>query len=244
MISDVINVVEIIRKMSDGSTEPYLCKCDDGYLYVVKSQPKMPKLQLIHELMASYLAKSINLPMPEIKVVYVSRELLAFMPCLIGELSEGHAFATKYIPDSAGITYHQAHTKIEKSYQKLIYFFDRLINNSDRNLTEKGGNVNIIYNYKTNGYYLIDHNLAFMSSCELNEFDYHIFSPINRSWYFDRVDKCELDNVVENILYCFNNSIVKIPSEWYEDLDYQFIINNINKILNRGYSEEFRSSII
>ncbi|MBD1226703.1 HipA family kinase [Xenorhabdus griffiniae] len=213
MLSDVINVVEIIRKMSDGSTEPYLCKCDDGGLYVVKSQPKMPKLQLIHELIASYLAKSINLPLPDIKVVYISRELLAFMPCLTGELSEGHAFVTKYIPDSACITYHQAHTKIEKSYQKLIYFFDRLINNSDRNLTAKGGNVNIIYNYKTNRYYLIDHNLAFMSPCESNEFDYHVFSPINRDWDFDRVDKYELDDVVENILYSFSYSIIKIPSE-------------------------------
>ncbi|AYA41339.1 hypothetical protein HZS38_13285 [Xenorhabdus nematophila] len=121
MISDMINVIEIIRKMSSGSTEPYLCKCDDGHLYVVKSQPKMLKLQLIHELMASYLAKNIDLPMSEIKVVYISGELLTFMSCLKGELSEGNAFATKYISDSASITYHQAHTKIDNRHQKLIY---------------------------------------------------------------------------------------------------------------------------
>ncbi|CEE94840.1 hypothetical protein XNA1_4810060 [Xenorhabdus nematophila str. Anatoliense] len=83
-----------------------------------------------------------------------------------------------------------------------------------------------------------------MFPCELNEFDYHVFSPINRNWYFDMVDKCALDDIVEKILQSFSHSIVRIPSEWFEDLDYDHIVSNISKILNRGYSGEFRSSII
>ncbi|MFH7127731.1 HipA family kinase [Klebsiella pneumoniae] len=40
------NVIEIIRRIKEGSTQPFLCKCDDGQMYVLKSKtvhaPKKP----------------------------------------------------------------------------------------------------------------------------------------------------------------------------------------------------------
>lgn len=36
------NVIEIIRRIKEGSTQPFLCKCDDGQMYVLKAKPSMP----------------------------------------------------------------------------------------------------------------------------------------------------------------------------------------------------------
>lgn len=30
------SVIEIIRRIKEGSTQPFLCKCDDGQMYVLK----------------------------------------------------------------------------------------------------------------------------------------------------------------------------------------------------------------
>lgn len=46
------HVIEIIRRINEGSTQPFLCKCDDGKLYVLKSKPSMPPKNLVAEFVA------------------------------------------------------------------------------------------------------------------------------------------------------------------------------------------------
>ncbi|EOC0028930.1 HipA family kinase, partial [Cronobacter sakazakii] len=49
MPTQPLHVIEIIRRIPDCSTEPFLCRCDDGELYVVKGMPSVPRVQLIAE---------------------------------------------------------------------------------------------------------------------------------------------------------------------------------------------------
>ncbi|MDH8431332.1 hypothetical protein QIG28_27360, partial [Klebsiella pneumoniae] len=61
--------------------------------------------------------------------------------------------------------------------QKLIYVFDKWVLNADRTLTDKGGNVNIIYDVGNDKYYLIDHNLSFDQNAEPDDFLVHVYGP-------------------------------------------------------------------
>ncbi|RUT65400.1 hypothetical protein CKG00_02540 [Morganella morganii] len=208
-----LEVIEAIRIMEAGSTEPVLCKCDDGHLYVVKTTASVPRKQLIHELLASGLDKSIGLPTPDFFVVYIPDDLVSYLPPnLRGKLSLGYAFASLFIPDAACISFKGAHEVIDLKKQKEIYLFDRIINNSDRNLSEIGGNVNIIYNIKKQSYYLIDHNLAFDASCTLPQFECHVFSPSHRAWTYDMVDSILVEDIIEHLNEKCSELLLTIPS--------------------------------
>ncbi|EOV9569477.1 HipA family kinase [Cronobacter turicensis] len=63
MPTQPLHVIEIIRRIPDCSTEPFLCRCDDGELYVVKGMPSVPRVQLIAEWISAHIAKSLGLPL-------------------------------------------------------------------------------------------------------------------------------------------------------------------------------------
>ncbi|MGJ0579308.1 HipA family kinase [Xenorhabdus bovienii] len=243
---DELHVIELVRKMDEGSTQPFLCRCNDDQLYVVKSTASMPRIELIHEITASILAQSIDLPIPDFKIVYVSDDFVEYLPTLYkGGISSGYAYASKFIEDSATINFGLAHEAIDIQKQKLIYLFDRLVNNSDRNLSKQGGNVNIIYNYKKQRYYLIDHNLAFDSECTLSQFDYHVFSPRHRDWVFDMLDCENVVDIVSTLKKKLTESISSLPSDWANELpDKDAALNNITSLIDRGFNQEFRSTIV
>lgn len=135
------NVIEIIRRINEGSTQPYLCKCDDGHLYILKSKPSMPPRNLLSEFISGCLAKEIGLPLPDFKIVFVPEELIEFSPDLQCEISTGYAFASMYIDGAVALTFTQSRNEaiVPIDQQKLIYVFDRIVLNADRTLTDKGG---------------------------------------------------------------------------------------------------------
>ncbi|MBS9424797.1 HipA family kinase [Photorhabdus caribbeanensis] len=244
--NDELQVVELIRKMDEGSTQPFLCRCNDDNLYVVKSAASMPRTQLIHELIASILAQSIGLSTPDFSVVYVPDDFVDYLPPIYrGGLSPGYAYASRYIADSATITFSLVHEVIDIQKQKEIYLFDRLVNNSDRCLSKKGGNVNIIYNYKKQRYYLIDHNLAFDPQCDISEFDLHVFSPIHRDWVYDLPDDEVIDDIVAKLNNKCEEAILNLPDEWIDELpEKDAVLNSVTSLLNRGSDQNFRSTIV
>ncbi|MGA0506626.1 HipA family kinase, partial [Escherichia coli] len=75
----------------------------------------------------------------------------------------GCVFVSLFIDGAIVLTFTQSRkeTIIPVQQQKLIYVFDKWILNAERTLTDKGGNVNILYDMSNDNYYLIDHNLSF-----------------------------------------------------------------------------------
>jgi hypothetical protein len=67
--------------MDEGQTKPLLFSCDDGNQYVVKfmSNPCGAKV-LVHEFIASELAKALGLPVADGKIIYFSSELIDQTP--------------------------------------------------------------------------------------------------------------------------------------------------------------------
>ncbi|CFV22125.1 HipA family kinase [Yersinia pseudotuberculosis] len=245
MHNEILQVVEIVRRIPDCATQPFLCKCNDDNLYVVKGMPCVPKKQLMAEWISACLADSLGLSIPEFKIVYIDRSLTEFVPEWRRELYEGYAFATKYISGVAPITFTQAHSNVDVPAQKKIYLFDRWINNSDRTLSPIGGNVNIIFDYQNNRHYLIDHNLAFDHDELESDFEYHVYSAKHRSWVYDLVDKQEREDEISHARTMLSSAIEYIPEEWeLDDTDENTaFLSFVENTLDRALSEEFWSNI-
>jgi hypothetical protein len=242
---DNLQVIEIVRRITDCATQPFLCRCDDGELYVVKGMPCVPKKQLIAEWVSACLAKELQLSLPDFKIVYVDQSLTEFVPEWRNELNEGYAFATKFISGVSPITFPQAHANVDVSSQKKIYLFDKWINNSDRALSPSGGNVNIIYDYRNNRYYLIDHNLAFDHDEVPGEFDHHVYSERHRAWIFDLVDRQAGEDDTKRAKRILPASLADLPEEWLiEDAyEHEAYVNFIQSTLDRVLENNFWSNI-
>ncbi|HBW3235567.1 TPA: HipA family kinase [Klebsiella pneumoniae] len=236
------HVIEIIRRINEGSTQPFLCKCDDGKLYVLKSKPSMPPKNLVAEFVAGCLASDIGLPIPDFKVVFVPEELIEYTPELKREISTGHAFASQYIDGAVALTFIQSRNEaiIPIEQQKLIYVFDKWVLNADRTLTDKGGNVNIIYDVGNDKYYLIDHNLSFDQNAEPDDFLVHVYGPGNRKWQYDLIDRVEYRHKVVDSLCKVPEIFGDVPDDWVVDDDF---LPFVNGTLEKGDRDEFWSAI-
>ncbi|HBI9806134.1 TPA: HipA family kinase, partial [Escherichia coli] len=124
--------------------------------------------------------------------------------------------------------------------QKLIYVFDKWILNADRTLTDKGGNVNILYDISNDKYYLIDHNLSFDQNAGPEDFSVHVYGPGNRKWQYDLVDRVEYRQRVVNSLHKLPAILDEIPEEWIVDEEFlPFVCTTLDK----GDCDEFWSAI-
>lgn len=225
-------------------TQPFLCTCEDGLAYIVKGKPKLRQKELVAEFISSYLAKSMGLPCPESCIVYVSDEIIEYMPDLRGELSPGPAFATRFVENASTINIQQARSAVTVQEQKKIFFFDRWIKNSDRSLSELGGNVNMIFNPVNNRYYLIDHNLAFEQHATDDDYNEHVYTSNSRSWVYDILDEPELSDLAIAAICNLGQQFATLPDEWFaSDDEREGMFEEILTCLNRVRNKEFWSSI-
>lgn len=244
--NDYLAVTAYTRRMNDGITQPFLCTCQDSNAYIVKGRPKLRQSELAAEFISAHLARSLELAIPDFCVVDVGRELIEFMPSLRGQLDPGPAFATKYIEGCSTLNLQQARTSVNVQDQKRIFFFDRWINNSDRSLTEFGGNVNIIFDPLNNRYYLIDHNLSFAQAVEDEEYDVHVYSANGRAWFYDMMDKPELLDLANAAIASLDQVFSEIPDVWLPDgdNDRESYFSEIRTCLSRVNNDDFWSKII
>ncbi|WP_419963028.1 HipA family kinase [Pantoea vagans] len=240
--NSVPNVIEIIRRINEGSTQPYLCKCDDGRLYVLKSKPSMPPRNLLAEFISGCLADDIGLPLPDFKIVFVPEELIEYMPDLQREICTGHAFASQYIDGAVALTFTQSRNEaiVPIAQQKLIYLFDKLVLNADRTLTDKGGNVNILYDVGSDKYYLIDHNLSFDQNVQPEDFAVHVYGPGNRGWEYDLVDRVEYRQKIAGCTSKLPEILENIPDDWAADDEF---LPFVSATLAKGNCDDFWSEI-
>ncbi|MEC5321489.1 HipA family kinase [Brenneria populi subsp. brevivirga] len=218
-LENILSINQIIRRLTEGTTEPFLCECDDGHKYVVKGQPRMTRKELMAEWISAGLAESLGLSIPGFGLVYIQPELIAYAKSeWRDDLREGHAFACQFIEPSTPINFYQAHTVVNKQSRKFIYLFDKWVNNADRTLAFNGlGNVNMLFSLFSNQYYLIDHNLAFYKDYNQVEFQTHVYCPDNRDWTYDMVDRIAFRDSLQDALQDFDSLIDTIPDDWILD---------------------------
>lgn len=167
-------VTEIIRAVNSGQTEPYQCRLEDGELYAVKGRNATPR-GLIAEAVSAILGQRFGLPIPDFCACQIPRDLLESTtdPNVNRSLGAGICFASHWV-QPADVFNLSMVKKVGDSILAEIYVFDHWIENGDRSLTPKGGNVNLLFSLADEALIAFDHNLAFSESHCHSHLEVHV----------------------------------------------------------------------
>jgi hypothetical protein len=105
--------VEHVRRMRGGA-QAHLMRCDDGGYYIVKFQNNPQHLRILaNEMLATRLAARLGLCVPQVEVVEVRPELIAYTSDLVVQLgigrtpcSAGKQFGSQFPGQPARMTVH------------------------------------------------------------------------------------------------------------------------------------------
>ena len=246
----MVNILEIKNPLGNGCTEPYIVRCDDNNIYVVKFPGNIQgKKVLVNEYVASSLCKYLDLPIMDFNLINVkSEDFNNNIPNNIRNVV-GTAFGTRYNDRALTIINSGQISKAINNYDAIkILIFDLLIGNNDRNPG------NLMIDTKTKKLIMIDHSHIFeigtlwdkyqLPRLINEEFDIkklHIYGYINiiESLKYDDLFYTELNNFVnkvKNIKKDFiKNIIYKIPNDWSiskeeKELLIEFIEKRFSKI--------------
>ncbi len=152
-----VHALRYVTPLREGGSLPAIVETDDDGMVVLKFRGagQGPKA-LIAELIAGELARTLDLPIPEIMFVELDREFARTEPDPeIQELiraSEGLNLGSDYLPGA--INYDPAAMPVEADLASRIVWFDAFTSNVDRTAR----NPNLMVWHRT--LYLIDHGAA------------------------------------------------------------------------------------
>lgn len=233
----IISIDEIVRKMNQGLTEPYLCKADDGNTYVVKSN-NATYAGLVKEWVVAHLGKEFGLPIPSFKIAWLDDTLLRYSEY---NIEGGYCFASYYHPNIQEITYNQING-LDTWLLKDLFMFDYWVKNNDRNLSQYGGNANFFFDQRTKQPFVLDHNLSFSDDFDLAA---HMAQHVGASRWegLDLVDMQHYEKKFENAFSVVDNAIKTIPDEWLEQYAEEWIDSELLSVLDRYKYDEFWEGI-
>lgn len=157
---DVLHALRHVKPMGKGETRPHLFYCNDGNKYVVKlMNNQQGKGVLVNEYIAFRLAKLMNLPAAEYKIVHISSELIDMFPALKKlNVPEGPHIGCLFAEQAVTLK-NQVNLSICKNIETIsgMIVFDYWIMNWDRYVT----GANLLFLQDTKRLLLIDHANAF-----------------------------------------------------------------------------------
>lgn len=163
-----MDIIEIIQKFEQGATEPYLCRAENGERYVVKGR-SAPVRERISEYICAMLGRDFGLPIPECKLLSVPDELVEYSMEYTQGLGAGVAFGSRYVPETQEVN-RDILKHLPVQILRDLWVFDFWVKNEDRTLTFKGGNPNLFYRPVDQKLVVVDHNLAFDASFDMESF--------------------------------------------------------------------------
>jgi len=124
-----------------------------------------------------------------------------------------------------------------------VLLFDYWVRNGDRNLSEMGGNVNLLVSSEGNALQVIDFNLAFDKDFTVEDLHHHVFWPSQSKALPDLVDRVSYENRFRSTLSNFDRIVSTLPQEWLEKLpeplDYiQYLRETLDRFARPKFWEE------
>lgn len=206
----MVNIVEIITEAAQGMTRPFLCRGDDGHDYYVK-RANAGRKALISEWVAGSLARQLGLPVPHFEIAEIPPQLLALRSTdERREWGTIPAFASRVVADAVEIRFTDL-PQIPLRLQAEILLFDAWIGNSDRQLSQLGGNPNLLWSDEHQQVSIIDHNMAFESS-PLEVRAGHVFAAARAAW--DVVVVSEWPQRLVAAVATLTHIWDQLPDEW------------------------------
>ncbi len=239
-----LKIVEVVGRAEQGRTEPFLCRGDDDEVYFVKGLPAATPRGLVAELVCARLGQRFGLPIAPFSVADVPVELLEADPVFLADLGAGPVFASRRVSGVELAFEHRGLVPV--TLRRDLLAFDWWIRNGDRNLSELGGNPNLLWDPgRGGGLVVIDHNLAFDPTLTAQDFvATHVFAEEAVAVF---------DDFVARQVYVERFSAVL--GEWKEDCDnvplpWAFIdpemtvsagplLDEFHRILKRALEDDF-----
>ena len=230
-MSSIPRIVNIFERSREGVTRPFICNAEDGLTYYVKGSTLGGALR--NEWIAGLIAKELELPIPDFKILFVPSELIKYsVRDDINDLGIGYVFGSK----SAGndvVCYSHSFQITDDSLKKKLILFDWLTRNSDRLLSEWKGNVNLLWDVNLARLIVIDHNLAFDDRFDSVEFwKNHVFAD-NPQNIFTEEFILEYEPILKSCIEKFSGWCGDIPENWSPLDDIDEYKRKVFYILNR-----------
>ncbi len=240
----MIEIIEIIRKMEQGFTQPYLCKADNGKKYVIKGA-SANGTGCANEWVIGSLGKSFGLPIPSFELGIINEALFEYDSDIKQHFGTGTIFASEYIPHLQEITYSDLEKR--ESDQELLlnlFVFDYWVKNEDRCLTEKGGNPNLFIDQNNDLIVVLDHNLGFDPSFDIKSFTklhVGVFSWSNQKSLFLKHEKSKY---MVSCLSKLDTITEQLPDDWFNlQVSKQQFIEQTKSILAEHEDDHFWEAI-
>lgn len=238
----MIQIIEILSRAKQGVTRPFLCKANDEKFYYVKGiGSHAGHRSLLAEWIAGNLAEAFGLPIAPFQVVYVAPALLEVQPKW-SSLGSGAAFGSQVLSFNQELQWKQLNF-IPSNLQQDILVFDWWVNNEDRNLTEKGGNPNLLWDTQQKKLTVIDHNVAFDPKFSLKSFfENHVFRNQYASVFEDCVARLNYVDRMRTAFTAFDKACDNSPIEWWwidQGVPCSFNKTDVLQLLERFEDQSF-----
>lgn len=230
-------VIEIIERCAENTcvSRPFKVRAEDGHLYFIKGCGSgWTRRELCCELLAARLAEAYGLPIAPFGMLDVPQSILEYCAVHgIEALRAGPAFGSLYV-DSFSLPPVAVKAVPEKLRWKLL-LFDWWIQNEDRILGEKGGNVNLLWSSDGDQLTVIDHNNAFDKDFdEAAFFENHVFRAER-----ERIPSpflLEQSQALAKITARFSELTDDFPDEWTErqESSGDFVPESAIEVLSRS----------
>jgi hypothetical protein len=191
----LLTIEEIVRRTDQGLCKPYLCRAEDGALYFLKGRNANLK-GLLAEWFAAHLGAALGLPIPEFVLVHVPEELAVACPfsSAIRDLVDIPVFASRKVMGTQEFRYSLV-DQVPAELRRNLLAFDWWVQNSDRTLSDKGGNPNLLWDSAGRRLTVIDHNMAFEGGFKPRDFlDLHPFCRDAPAVFGDCVMRVEFED--------------------------------------------------
>jgi hypothetical protein len=209
----MIRITRIEGESKQGLTKPLFCVGEDGLRYVVKGK-SAGFLSITREWIAARLGTAFGLPIPRFELMELDPRLLSYDATGFAQrIGKGTVFGSRRLANSNEIQYAQSHL-IPGWLRARVLLFDWWIANPDRQLSETGGNPNLLWDVEKKAMTIIDHNLAF-DAAECGDFwTGHIFRN-DRTFWTPEFRKTQAD-FMRAALGPLKTIWNELPEEWIE----------------------------
>lgn len=232
-----INALELSRLAKRGSMKPLLCRGNDGAHYIFKPFSKGSSWPLVLEWVCARLGRSLGLPIPNYRQIYVSEELA----------EEWNAFNDRKIEPGVGFGSQQVASALEfevsltndipEALRLRVLAFDWWIRNRDRG--EK--NPNLLWSAETRSLHVIDHDQAAQQEDASLFWGTHLFkatAPVQLPWL--PPDLASEFAAASGLLSA--PVLTELPSEWTTDPDgLAWFISQLNQSPNNASHRDWRN---
>jgi hypothetical protein len=210
----VLQVTEIVRRLDQGVTRPFLVRAEDDLLYVAKGRETTQR-GLMAEWICAHLGREIGLSIPEFSLLNVPQELTDALGAEGNALGVGLVFGSQQAANVQEFAVTQV-KRIGADERRKLLAFDWWIENADRSLTPHGGNPNLLWRAAESRLLVIDHNLAFDADFdEASFFETHVFRDDADGLFGDLVCRAETSEMLATALGCFDAAVATLPPAWH-----------------------------